>query len=363
MQGLTTTQQATSPVKENASFTKSVHQARSFDSDGQTNSEVFTLVQIPFNSTLSKTEHNTAADNHPHATASEEQQVSDDNQQALTMLVPPTVNIVQEMNKPESRSNAQAQGVTVSGFNFANGQYTQGRNITGAEAGTLNNQISVPQATNADQVTSANVLQTPLTNPEVNNRTSNTPVADIKLVSAINSELSNIGASPLSPTAQSAPLHSSSTTNVTAGENRPEWATLRIDTQAGKWGEQMLQVLHDRVTLQAQQNLQEAKIRLDPPDLGKLDLVVRIEGDRLSVQINANNAATREALMQVSDRLRAELQEQNFVNVDVNVGSDQRNQQQSQTFEEQNSRIYKAKETSSDQDYTPTSEHWLSAQA
>ncbi|MGY2574035.1 flagellar hook-length control protein FliK [Vibrio sp. C8] len=361
MQGLTTTQQVKSPVKEDASFTQSVHQARSFNSDGQANAEAFTLVQIPLNSALSKTEHRPAADDHPHATASDEQQVSDDSQQELTMLVPPTVNIVQEMNKPESRSNAQ--GVTLSGFNFANGQYTQGRNITGAEAGTLNNQISVPQATNTNQVTSSNLLQTPLTNPEVNSGTSNTPVADIKLVSAINSELSNIGASPLSPTAQSAPLHSSSTTNVTAGENRPEWATLRIDTQAGKWGEQMLQVLHDRVTLQAQQNLQEAKIRLDPPDLGKLDLVVRIEGDRLSVQINANNAATREALMQVSDRLRAELQEQNFVNVDVNVGSEQRNQQQSQTFEEQSGRIYEARETSLDQDYTPTSEHWLSAQA
>ncbi|WP_223159389.1 flagellar hook-length control protein FliK [Vibrio sp. Y2-5] len=357
MQGLTTTQQTTSPVKENASFTKSVHQARSFNSDGQANSEVFTLVQIPFNSALSLTEHKPVVDDNPHATKSNEQQVSDDTQQELTMLVPPTVSIVQETTNPESRSNAQAQGVIVAGFNFANGQSTQGRNITGSEAGALNNQISVPQATNA------NLLQTPLTNPEVNSRTSNTPVADIKLVSAINSELSNIGASQLDPTAQSAPLHSSSTTNVTTVENRPEWATVRIDTQAGKWGEQMLQVLHDRVTLQAQQNLQEAKIRLDPPDLGKLDLVVRIEGDRLSVQINANSAATREALVQVSDRLRTELQEQNFVNVDVNVGSDQRNQQQSQTFEEQNGRIYDARETSSDQEYTPTSEHWLSAQA
>ncbi|MCV6021474.1 flagellar hook-length control protein FliK, partial [Escherichia coli] len=67
-----------------------------------------------------------------------------------------------------------------------------------------------------------------------------------------------------------------------------------MDTSAGKWGEQMMQVLHDRVTLQAQQSVQEAKIRLDPPDLGKLDLLVRVEGDRLSVQINANTAATRE---------------------------------------------------------------------
>ncbi|MGR5488524.1 flagellar hook-length control protein FliK, partial [Vibrio alfacsensis] len=103
---------------------------------------------------------------------------------------------------------------------------------------------------------------------------------------------------------------------VSTTPSTTEWAPVRVDTQAGKWGEQMLQVLNDRVTLQAQQNLQEARIRLDPPDLGKLDLMVRVEGDRLSVQINANAAATREALMQVSERLRFELQNQNFMHVD-----------------------------------------------
>lgn len=44
-----------------------------------------------------------------------------------------------------------------------------------------------------------------------------------------------------------------------------EWAPVRVDTRQGKWGEQMMQVLQDRVTLQAQQNMQEARIRLDPP--------------------------------------------------------------------------------------------------
>ncbi|MCE7629264.1 flagellar hook-length control protein FliK, partial [Vibrio fluvialis] len=122
-----------------------------------------------------------------------------------------------------------------------------------------------------------------------------------------------------------------------------------------------LQVLHDRVTLQAQQNLQEAKIRLDPPDLGKLDLVVRVEGDRLSVQINANAAATREALMQVSDRLRAELQSQNFVHVDVNVGSDQGGQRQSSSQDDAAaSTIFAARDTGDEPFTSSLSEHWLS---
>ena len=129
----------------------------------------------------------------------------------------------------------------------------------------------------------------------------------------------------------------------------------------------MIQVLQDRVTFQAQQNLQEAKIRLDPPDLGKLDLLVRVEGDRLSVQINANTAVTREALMQVSDRLRAELQEQNFVHVDVNVGSDQGQERQGYSDENQQEdpTIFSARESNAFQANTTTneSEHWLNTQA
>ncbi|MBM4865147.1 flagellar hook-length control protein FliK [Vibrio parahaemolyticus] len=144
-----------------------------------------------------------------------------------------------------------------------------------------------------------------------------------------------------------------------------EWAAVKVDTSAGKWGEQMMQVLHDRVTLQAQQSVQEAKIRLDPPDLGKLDLLVRVDGDRLSVQINANTAATREALMQVSERLRTELQEQNFVHVDVNVGADQGQERHQQQMNDEDTTIFAAHESSAFQSNTTTnySEHWLNTQA
>ncbi|WP_422398737.1 flagellar hook-length control protein FliK [Vibrio furnissii] len=189
--------------------------------------------------------------------------------------------------------------------------------------------------------------------------------AALPLDSALNAALNQAihpasGAPSLGQAQTQVHAPSSATTTV----NAPEWASVRIDTQAGKWGEQMLQVLHDRVTLQAQQNLQEAKIRLDPPDLGKLDLVVRVEGDRLSVQINANAAATREALMQVSDRLRAELQSQNFVHVDVNVGADQGGQHQSSSQDEAATHpIFAARDTGDEPFTASLSEHWLSTHA
>lgn len=189
--------------------------------------------------------------------------------------------------------------------------------------------------------------------------------AAVALDSALNAALNQVinpasGAASNAQTQTQVNASSAATTVV----NAPEWASVRIDTQAGKWGEQMLQVLHDRVTLQAQQNLQEAKIRLDPPDLGKLDLVVRVEGDRLSVQINTNAAATREALMQVSDRLRAELQSQNFVHVDVNVSSDQGSQRQSSSQDDAaTSTIFAARDTGDEPFTSSLSEHWLSTHA
>ena len=183
-----------------------------------------------------------------------------------------------------------------------------------------------------------------------------------------NNPQSALVASTLISNAQPAELnHVSNVPTPKLQSGGTEWASMQIDTKAGKWGEQMMQVLHDRVTLQAQQNMQEAKIRLDPPELGKLDLLVRVEGDRLNVQINANAAATREALVQISERLRAELQQQNFVHVDVNVGSDQGGGQQNhnESQEEANTPIFSARESSNGQ-HTFTamsSEHWLNTQA
>ncbi|MFH4618944.1 flagellar hook-length control protein FliK [Vibrio furnissii] len=241
-----------------------------------------------------------------------------------------------------------AESHSVSGVNTANTAAAQNANAaapsaTGqSAAGLLNAQSALATSESQPAATKAAL---PL---------------DSALNAALNQAIHPTSGAPSLGQAQ-AQIHAPSATTTV---NAPEWASVRIDTQAGKWGEQMLQVLHDRVTLQAQQHLQEAKIRLDPPDLGKLDLVVRVEGDRLSVQINANAAATREALMQVSDRLRAELQSQNFVHVDVNVSADQGDQRQSSSQDEAATHpIFAARDTGDEPFTVSLSEHWLSTHA
>ncbi|UXI03075.1 flagellar hook-length control protein FliK [Photobacterium sp. TY1-4] len=191
-------------------------------------------------------------------------------------------------------------------------------------------------------------------------------------LSPIPQELFNFRSEGLAPSlsaaagAEQAASTQSHPSTAPAG-TRAVWATVPMDAAPGKWGEQMLQVLQDRVYLQASQQMQEARIRLDPPDLGKLDLVVRVDGDRLNVQINANHSAVRDALVQVSDRLRAELAQQQFVHVDVNVGSGEqgRGEQAHTQHEEDHYQpvIHQASEPSTTTITGTPDEHWLSTTA
>ncbi|ENH7114064.1 flagellar hook-length control protein FliK [Vibrio fluvialis] len=322
-----------------------IHQARSFGDADASRAASFTLGQ-PARSLPS------FSDEQPEPELTTQHQ---DEQDELTALVA-LLNANQPIPTQAQLVKGFAESHSVSGIKTANTVAAQtpsansaalsatGQSATGQPAAGLLNAQSAPSITESQPVATK---------------------AAVTLDSALNAALNQV-INPASGAASNgqAQTQVNAPSVATTVVNAPEWASVRIDTQAGKWGEQMLQVLHDRVTLQAQQNLQEAKIRLDPPDLGKLDLVVRVEGDRLSVQINANAAATREALMQVSDRLRAELQSQNFVHVDVNVGSDQGGQRQSSSQDDAAASTIFAARDSADEPFTSSlSEHWLSTHA
>ncbi|MCE7595827.1 flagellar hook-length control protein FliK [Vibrio fluvialis] len=317
-----------------------IHQARSFGDADASRAASFTLGQ-PARSLPS------FSDEQPEPELTTQHQ---DEQDELTALVA-LLNANQPIPTQAQLVKGFAESHSVSGIKTAN--------TVAAQTPSANS--AAPSATGQSTAGLLNAQSAP-------SITESQPVATktaVTLDSALNAALNQV-INPASGAASNgqAQTQVNASNTATTVVNAPEWASVRIDTQAGKWGEQMLQVLHDRVTLQAQQNLQEAKIRLDPPDLGKLDLVVRVEGDRLSVQINANAAATREALMQVSDRLRTELQSQNFVHVDVNVGSDQGGQRQSSSQDDAAASTIFAARDSADEPFTSSlSEHWLSTHA
>ncbi|WP_404839569.1 flagellar hook-length control protein FliK [Aeromonas media] len=99
-----------------------------------------------------------------------------------------------------------------------------------------------------------------------------------------------------------------------------QWAPARLSDNQTQWGQQLVDVLKDKLELQVNQGIKQAHIRLDPPELGRLELTVRVEGDRLSVQLNVTNPAVREAMIQSMERLRMSLAPQHAGGVEVNVG-------------------------------------------
>lgn len=102
---------------------------------------------------------------------------------------------------------------------------------------------------------------------------------------------------------------------------------LKLQGPEARWGEQMLHALRENVDLQVQQKVQSATIRLDPPELGSMEILLSHESGRLNVQLTAANFDVARLLQQTSDRLRQELVGQHFVQVNVQVGAEGGGQQ------------------------------------
>lgn len=104
-------------------------------------------------------------------------------------------------------------------------------------------------------------------------------------------------------------------------ETKSSPATLKLDPEPSRWAQQLQSALGERLQVQVKEQVQHATIRLDPPEMGKIDIAVQIENGRVQVSINASQGEVYRALQQVSNDLRQSLTEQNFVQVNVQVSS------------------------------------------
>lgn len=120
---------------------------------------------------------------------------------------------------------------------------------------------------------------------------------------------------PQSPTARTFVVQ----TGVPVAVGSPQWS----------------QAVGDKVLWLAAQNVSAAEIRLDPPELGPMQVKVSITNDQASVTFTSHNPMVRDALDQQLNRLRDMFSEQglNLVNVDV---SDKSFAQQERDREEAN---------------------------
>lgn len=102
-----------------------------------------------------------------------------------------------------------------------------------------------------------------------------------------------------------------------------------------EWSQQLRSVLGERLQIQVESKVQHATIRLDPPDMGKIDISLHMEGGKLQVHINASQGDVYRALQQTSAELRQTLIGQNSAAVEVQISANSQQQQRQQQNQQQ----------------------------
>lgn len=111
-----------------------------------------------------------------------------------------------------------------------------------------------------------------------------------------------------------------------------QWKADQLGLQSSQWGQKLVYLLSDKINLQLGQQIQRAQIRLDPPQLGLIELSVSVDGDRTTVQLYASNNQMRDAMQQNLDQLRQQLAQrlgsEQLLDIDVRQQSQQQAGQQ-----------------------------------
>ncbi len=98
-----------------------------------------------------------------------------------------------------------------------------------------------------------------------------------------------------------------------------------VAMQQPGWSQQVT----DKVMWMSSQNLQSAEIKLDPAELGRLDVKVSINQEQTQITFTSAHAGVRDSLESQMYRLREMFAQQGMQNVDVNVADQSHAQQDS----------------------------------
>ncbi len=117
--------------------------------------------------------------------------------------------------------------------------------------------------------------------------------------------------------------------------------TLRLNGSPEQWQQPLRAALGDRLQLQLARNDERAVIRLEPPNMGSVEISVRHSGGALQVNIAASHSEVLRQLNTIGDAVRQDLSQRQFSEVAVTVsasgarnlaeGGGQQRQQQQET--------------------------------
>ncbi|WP_431287139.1 flagellar hook-length control protein FliK [Roseateles chitinivorans] len=98
-------------------------------------------------------------------------------------------------------------------------------------------------------------------------------------------------------------------------------STLTLPAAREAWQQPLMQALGDRLQLQIAQRADSARLHLEPPQLGRIEIDIRQQGGALQVQLSASNDDVRQQLRQIAEPLRHELVQRHAGEVSVQVAS------------------------------------------
>ncbi|MCS0808903.1 flagellar hook-length control protein FliK [Massilia agilis] len=152
------------------------------------------------------------------------------------------------------------------------------------------------------------------------------PAAPRNAVPAAASERNAAGDSPAPAAAGTAPgwgVAAPSANNAPTSGPAP----VVLAGQPAAWRQALHEALGERLRVQAGNNIEQAVIRLEPPDLGRVDISIRHSAGTLQVALSATHSEVVRQLQNVSDNLRNDLAGRQYAEVTVSVSQTPRAQQ------------------------------------
>jgi flagellar hook-length control protein FliK len=95
--------------------------------------------------------------------------------------------------------------------------------------------------------------------------------------------------------------------------------TVKLAGPPTAWRQSLQEALGERMNLQVGKGIEQAVIRLEPPQMGRIDIAIRHSAGTLEVNISATNSEVLRQLQNVSDNLRSDLSQRQFTEVAVTV--------------------------------------------
>lgn len=95
-------------------------------------------------------------------------------------------------------------------------------------------------------------------------------------------------------------------------------------SQANEQAQNFLKPIREHIKFQIDHEISSATVQIEPPKMGKVDLNIRLDGDKLYVQMHAVNNQVRDALQSGIERLKNDLSlnYQGDIQLDVSSGND-----------------------------------------